>query len=223
MTRFITPSTRLSFFAEKFGVQFWRGKTFAHLAVATLFIAAPAFAAQLEFDEYVQRAQAAVSRGDWESAASQYAQAINHPDLPRDTATRSTVNLEYGRAIGVLCHYGEAEKYLLRAREMVDKANASAFAALIELGAISVAQKKYAEAVGYFSPLLPLIERESRTKSSPRVVADAYEKFALALAATGKTADAESYKRAAAQIRATVPQAVAPGAITPYGTQCPPS
>ena len=100
------------------------------------------FAADLDFDEYVQRADAAKKRGDWESVASQIAQAINHPDLPRAGAVRSAVHLDYGRAMGVLCHFDEAEKYLLLAKQIAQQGNVSTFQALVELGALNVQRKK---------------------------------------------------------------------------------
>ena len=177
-------------------------------------------AADLELDEYLQRATAAKIRGDWESAAGQYAQAINHADLPRDAATRSAMQLEYGRAMGTLCQFGEAEKYLLRAREMAAVAGASPFNALIELAALNGAQKKYAIAAEYFMQLMPTIEREARVKSSPQLVADALEKFAVVLAATGNNDEAELRRREAEKIRAAHPKPAPPGTITPYGTQC---
>ena len=198
----------------------------SHLACArrvllALLLAGQVVAADLEFDEYVQRANSAKSRADWESAASQFAQAINHPDLPKAGTTRSAMNLEYGRALGVICQFEEAEKYLLRAKEMAETASSSTFPALYELGAIHVVQGKYAGAVGYFSQLLPIIERESRAKTSPLVVADAYEKFALALVATGKAEAGELRRREADKVRETRPKAPPPGTITPYGAQCP--
>ena len=67
---------------------------------------------------------------------------------------------------------------------------------------------------------MQIIEREARAKNAPMVIADANEKFAVALAATGKADEAESRRREAGRIRATGTK-VPPGAITPYGTQCP--
>ena len=215
----------LSSHCEKFsavhrpvGRQDWRGCV--RWAAIVFALAGPLSAAILEFDEYLERANAAKSRGDWESAASQFAQAINHPDLPGDGATRSAVNLEYGRAIGVLCHYDEAEKYLLRAKALAGTSGSTLIAALYELGAISVAQKKFAGAVGYFAELVPMIDRAPRTAPPSLVVADAYEKFAVALAATGQPEEAERRRREAGRIREAGPKAVPPGTITPYGAQC---
>jgi hypothetical protein len=179
-----------------------------------------ATAADLDLDEYLQRASAAKSRNDWESAAGQYAQAINHADLPRDAATRSNMHLEYGRAMGALCQFGESEKYLLRAKELATNAGGSVFPPLYELASLNAAQKKFAESGAYFSQLMPVIERESRAKSSPRLVADAFEKYALVLTAIGNVADADSRRREAEKIRAANPQPASPGTITPYGSQC---
>lgn len=172
----------------------------------------------------MQRADAAIRRGDWESAASQFAQAINHPDLPRDAITRSAMHLGYGRALGVLCHFDEAEKYLLRAKDIAasdDKAGSATIDALRELGAINVARKKYAAAIEYYLPFVAAIEREPRTKLPPWQTTDAFEKLAIALAATGKPDEADARRREAGKWRGGVPGALPAGAITPYGTQCP--
>ena len=182
-----------------------------------------AMASDLELDEYLQRANAAKIRGDWESVASQVAQAINHPDLPKTGTIRSGVHLEYGRAMGVLCQYREAEKYLMLAKEIADTSGSAAIGALYELGSVSVAQKKFAAAVGYFSQLVPMIERDSRSKPSPSVIADAYEKLSLALAETGKTEEAQARRGEADKIRQTALKAALPGMITPYGKLCPKS
>ncbi len=195
------------------------------LCRATITCMAPmtVMASGLELDEYLQRANAAKVRGDWESVASQIAQAINHPDLPKTGAMRSGVHLEYGRAMGVLCQYNEAEKYLLIAKEIADASGSATIGALVELGSVSVAQKKFAAASGYFSQLVLLLERDPRVKPSPLVIADTYEKFGWALAETGKPEEAQLRRSEADKIRQTVPKAAATGLITPYGKLCPKS
>ncbi len=187
-----------------------------------LLSAGPSAAAQLELDEYLQRGDAARTRGDWESVASQFAQILNHPDLPKDGATWSAMHLEYGRALGVICQYAEAEKYLLRAKAIADLAGSPAFAPSYELGAISLAQKRFPEAIAFLSPLLPVIARDPRVAPA-RVVIDVYEKLAAALAATGKAEEAESRRREADKLRESRPKVLPPGTITPYGAQCPKS
>ena len=178
-------------------------------------------AAQLDYEEYMQRGTAAKARGDWQSAASQYAQAINHPDLPKTGVDRVLAHMEYGRAVGVLCQFGEAEIFLLRAKAVAEAGSASAFGVLYELGAISLAQKKYTEAAAYFSLLMPMIERASRAGVSAAVVADAYEKYGQVLAATGKPEEAEVRRRDALMVREKNPKPAPAGTITPYGQKCP--
>ena len=187
-------------------------------ALLVSLVALPTHAAQLEFDEYLQRADAARARGDWESVANQYAQAINHPDLPKDGATRSMVNLEYGRALGVICQYAEAAKFQQRAKDIAEKSGAPLFSVFYEMAARNVAEKKYAEATALFAQVMPLIDR---AKTSPLIIADAYEKYALALAETGKTEEASARRGDAAKARETKTKPAPPGTITPYGAQCP--
>jgi len=190
-------------------------------ALAALLFPPAAAAALLEFDEYLQRAEAARTRGDWESVANQFAQAINHPDLPGDGATRSMVNLEYGRALGVICQFGESEKFLLRAKDIAEKSAAPMFSVRYELGALSVAEKKYAEASTYFSQLPPLIAQDMRARSTPLLVADAYEKWAVALAALGRPDEAAARRAEAGKAREIRARPLPPGTVTPYGAQCP--
>jgi tetratricopeptide (TPR) repeat protein len=188
---------------------------------SSLLAAASVLAADLEFEEYIQRAVSARNRGDWQSAANRYAQALNHADLPKDGATRSEINMEYGRSMGVLCQYGEAEKYLLRAKEIATQSSSPLFPVLQELLVLSVVQKKYDAAAAYFAQLQPLIERESRVKSSPLLVANAYEKMAEVLTAGGKVDEAAARRQEALQLRESAPKVVPPGTITPYGAKCP--
>lgn len=189
--------------------------------LAWLMVLLPGFAtsADLEFDEYLQRASAGRHRGDWESAASQYAQALNHADLPGDSETRAMVNLEYGRSAGVLCQFEDAEKYLLRARDIAAKAEQSTFRPLYELGALNLARKQYTVAETYFTQMA----REPVDKLAPWLVADALEKFAETLIAAGRNTDAETRHREAGRIRDQRPRRPPAGTVTPYATHCPPS
>ena len=180
----------------------------------------PAVAAVLDFEEYMQRAGASKRRGDWQSAASQYAQAINHPDLPKAGAERSLVHLEYGRAVGALCQFGEAEKYLLMAREIADRAGSSSFASLYELGGISVAQRKFTDALGYFSQMAQLAAKEPARTAPPQLLADAWEKYAAALDATGKPDEAQQRRLDAQKLRDANPKAAVAGTTIAYAQRC---
>ena len=181
----------------------------------------PAMAAILDLDEYLQRANASKRRGDWQSAASQYAQAVNHPDLPKAGAERSQVYLEYGRAVGALCQFAEAEKYLLLAKDAADKAGSPSFHPLYELGGVSVAQRKFADAVRYFAQIVPAPPGPSVGPASPLQFADVYEKFALALDATGKADEARQHRQAALALRNSNPKPAVAGSTIDYAARCP--
>ena len=190
------------------------------LAVVVLCLLPPAMAAVLDIEEYLQRASASKRRGDWQSAASQYAQAINHPDLPKAGAERSLVHLEYGRAVGALCQFGEAEKYLLMAREIADRAGSSSFASLYELGGISLAQGKFTDALSYFAQMAPLAAKEPARTVPPQLLADAWEKYAAVLDATGKPDDARQRRQDAQKLRDANPKAAVAGTTIAYAQRC---
>ena len=191
----------------------------AGLALSLLF---PAVAAVLDLDEYLQRANASKRRGDWQSAASQYAQAINHPDLPKAGLERSMVHLEYGRAVGALCQFSEAEKYLLMAKTIADQARGSSFSVLYELGGIRVAQRRFDDAAGYFVQILPTPPgAQPQPQAAPPLLADAHEKYATALEAIGKPDASQAHRLEARRLRDANPKPAPAGASIDYAARCP--
>lgn len=191
------------------------------MACLAVSLCAAAAAAMLELDEYLHRADASRQRGDWQSVANQLAQALNHPDLPGEGALRGSVHLEYGRAIGVLCQYTEAEKYLQMAADIARRSRKSGFDALYELAAISAARGNFAKAAAYLEQVLPMLQ--APPAPPPQRVADVHDRLATALEAIGKPQEAESQRRQAARIRAGLPGGAAAKAGTPYGERCPKS
>jgi tetratricopeptide (TPR) repeat protein len=170
---------------------------------------------------HAQAGYSAQGRGDWEMAARQFAQAVVNSDLAdADPRGRATVNYEYGRAMGVVCRYDDSEKYLLRAKDFDEKSGRPPFLPLYELAVLNVYQRKYNQAIAYFQQLMPFIESEKLTTTAPLGVADAYEKWAIALEATGNQAGAEAMRAKAAKIRSENPNAKPLGPGTPYGTRC---
>ncbi len=123
-----------------------------HAAIYALvgaLLCSAASAAVLELDEYLQRAQASRQRSDWQSVASQMAQAVNHPDLPKTGAERVKVLVGYAQAVGVLCQFDEASRYLQSALALsAGNRNLSADV-LDELSALHQAQKQFAQAADH--------------------------------------------------------------------------
>ena len=197
----------------------WGARVFA---ISILALPMVCTAADAEFDDVnIQRGYAAKKRGDWVSVASQFAAAINNTELPVDgPGGRAAATLEYGRAMGVLCQYAESEKFLLRAREMMQKTADGELQVLYELGAVNFAQQKHADATRYFSQMLARVERNATAKNTPWLIADTLDKFAVALDATGQAPDAKSRRDEAATLREGSTQTVPANALTPYGRAC---
>ncbi len=187
-----------------------RGVIAIGLAASTL----PCFAA-LEIDEYLERAQKARQRGDWQDAATNYAEALNHPDRPRNPAEWSELHLDYGRAMGVLCQYAEATTFFERALEIARKGNAGTARALYELGSLAVADRKPGVAVQHLLPLLSEVEKREPRQLSAAQWADARAKLSASLAALGRAEEAARWRNDA-------PPAPTGSAreIIPYGARC---
>jgi tetratricopeptide (TPR) repeat protein len=171
--------------------------------------------AALEFDEYIERAQKARQRGDWQDAATNYAEALNHPDRPRKPADWSELHLDYGRAMGVLCQYGEATMFLERGLDIAKKGGVSPARALYELGSVAAVEKKHALVVMHLNALLSEFEKRDAAQLTPAQWADARTKLALSLEALGKSEEA-------ARWRTEATKTANPGTrgIVPYGLRC---
>ncbi len=193
------------------------------LAILTAFIVSGC-ASALNIQNAENHAQAgyvAQSRGDWQNSMRQFAQAVVNADLgDADSQGKSVVNYEYGRSLGVLCKYEDAEKYLLRSKELKEQLGQSPYLALYELGLLNETQGKYTAAAIYFAQLISEMKKEGLQSRYPLGVADAYERYATALEKTGKTAEASIQHKEASAIRSANPDAKPFGALTPYGTQC---
>ena len=116
--------------------------------------------------------------------------------------------------------WDEAEKYLLRSKQFSEQQIHSPYLSLLELGLLTEKQGKTEQAASYFSQLMPLIEKEVLLSKYPLGVAFAYERYAKALEALGKTTEAKKYRNEASSIRAAIPDAQMSGVATPYGTAC---
>lgn len=172
-------------------------------------------------ERHAQAGYAAQRNGDWDTARRQFAQAVVNADLgDAEPHGKVVVNYEYGRALGVTCFYEEAEKYLLRSKELEEQQGQSPYLALYELGLLVEKQQLYAKAASYFSQLVPLMEKAGLRTRYPLGIADAYERYANALQEVGRRAEADSQRQQANAIRTENPGAKPFGLLTPYGTAC---
>ncbi|MBL8521751.1 MAG: hypothetical protein JNK75_13930 [Betaproteobacteria bacterium] len=193
---------------------FGAGAARAAMLVALACAALPAHAV-LEYDEYLERAQKARQRGDWQDVAVNVAEAINHPDRPRKPGEWSDLNLDYGRAMGVLCQFNEAQMFLQRGLDIAQRGQASTARALYELGSLAAAEQKHALAAMHLTALLHAPAKADLAQLSALQWADARRKLAASLTALGKAEDAARWLGDGAS---SSPAGSA--GITPYGTRC---
>jgi hypothetical protein len=189
------------------------------LAMGALGVLTSAFAA-LDIEEYLERAEAAKKRGDWQALASNMAEVINHPDLPRDAATRSSYHIEYGRAMGVLCDWKEAGEFLSRAQQIAEKGKAPIALALYERASLASAQKQFDVALASYAELAPLIAKGGAGRLNAVQAADAMTHHADVLLALGRAAEAELRRNEAKAYKDAGGAGAASGGITPYGLRC---
>lgn len=188
------------------------------LVVIALLMSGPAFA-DLEIEEYLERAEKAIKRGDWQDAATNYAQAINHADRPRGAKEWSELNIAYGRAMGVQCKFEDAATYQQRGREIAEKGGTSAAPAVYEAASLAWHRGQVEVAMKSFADLRALGKGGPPPGLSAPQWKDALEKTAAALAQSGRADEAEVTKREAAAV--AVPAARdAKSLVTPYGKSC---
>ncbi|WP_394781394.1 tetratricopeptide repeat protein [Undibacterium sp.] len=172
-------------------------------------------------ENYVQAGHAAIRAGNWNAALQDFSRAMVNADLGHlDDDQKARFSYEYGRALGVTCHYPEAEKYLTQSKALAQQANHSSYLPLYELGLLHEAQGKPAAALDNFAELVPQIERENLESRAPLGVADIYMRYAKALDATGKPDEAADARKKSETLISGNPNAMPLGSPTPYGTVC---
>lgn len=171
-------------------------------------------------ENYAQAGYAARDKGDWPAARMFFSRALVNAELADSRQGRAQISYEYGRVLGVMCDYDEAEKNLLRSLEFGEKQGAAPMLSLLELGLLNETRGRAEPAEHYYAELIPVMEREGAEKRFPLGVADTFEHHAHVLAALGRQGEADAEEARARKIRAAHPEAQPFGRLTPYGTQC---
>ncbi len=172
--------------------------------------------------DYKQKAAAAEKRGDWEAARRFYATSFADRNLGQTSPRyRAVLHYEYGRSLGVTCFFKEAEHEFSLAHDLDKKTGGVFYLSLTELGRLSLAQKKYPEAVSYFERVLAELDPTITAKKAPVFYAGVLEDYASALSGAERPKNAEAAEKQAAEIKATLPTEQSNTERTPYGTQCP--
>ncbi|SFW25965.1 hypothetical protein [Nitrosovibrio sp. Nv17] len=192
-------------------------------AIVLLGLAGCATVGQKSVVDYMDAATAARERGDWEGARALYARSFEDANLAHTSPRfRAVLHYEYGRALGVTCQFRKAEEELTAAHDLDKKSGGVFYISLAELARLNLAQKKYAEAAGYFERVLVELDPQIIAKKAPDFYVAVLEDHALALAGAGRQQEADDVSKRAAAIRAEDPEAEswAGDERTPYGTRC---
>jgi tetratricopeptide (TPR) repeat protein len=169
-------------------------------------------------------AGAAEQRGNWHEAQRLWAQAVTDADAGgTDPRTRAAFYYEYGRAAGVTCMFALAEDNLNKAYELDVQTSGPSFMSLVELARLNYDQKKYSQAVGYFSRAFSDMDRFDASRREPIGYADLLDEYAAALTAIGRGLEGKEAKAKASSIRVNNQGRYSVTDRTPYGTECPPS
>ena len=170
---------------------------------------------------HYKNGEAAMLAGNWNQARRSYAKSVVNANLGNTpTRTKSVINYEYGRALGATCYFEEAEKYLKVSLELDESSNGPIHYPLIELGRLSLNQEQYGKSAGYFSRVLPVVEKLGAENLDPIGFADLLEELSLSLENSGKNSEAETHRERASSIRRENSGAISRTDRTPYGRHC---
>jgi len=164
-------------------------------------------------------AQAALNKGDWETARMHWAKAVVNAELGNSNPQRlSTLYYEYGRSLGVSCFFEKSETYLNKAKEIDKTHSGPIHMSLLELARLNYDQKKYAQAATYFEQLLPIYNKHNAKTIDPTGVALVLKEYSSALNSIGKKEKAASLEKQATELaKSNKPSNTE---RTPYGAEC---
>jgi tetratricopeptide (TPR) repeat protein len=150
------------------------------------------------------------AQGDYVSAREQYWKAlVAARSSGAGPGTISMLTYEFGRTTGYACHFDESEKFLLeslRLEESLPQRNSRNIGIrLFELARLMYDQKRYKDAVNYYSKALIEVEQNNAVKSDPIAFAGIYEEYGNALEQSGEKKKAEEALRKAKNLRETYP------------------
>lgn len=175
-------------------------------------------------EDYMGAAAAARESGDWEEARQIYARAFQGVTLDQaDHRFKAVLHYEYGRALGVTCHFNEAERHLNLANDLDKHTGGVFYLSLTELARLNLDQHKYPEALSYLERILAELDPIITARRVPVFYASLLDDYASALAGVGREKDAEAATKKASETRGGTPKPSTDPYRTPYGQQCPPS
>lgn len=172
-------------------------------------------------EDYMGAAAAARESGDWEEARRIYARAFQGVNLDQaDHRFKAVLHYEYGRALGVTCHFNEAERQLNLANDLDKHTGGVFYLSLTEMARLNLDQRKYAQALSYLERILAELDPVITARRVPVFYASLLDDYASALAGVDRKKDAEAATRKAAETRGDIPKPQTDPYRTPYGQRC---
>lgn len=167
---------------------------------------------------YGQAGHAAQKRGDWEAARGYFRHCLQIWDeLEGKAEARAFFLYEYGRSVGVLGQFAEAEGFLKQALTLDQQTKGAVRMDLGELALLNLSQNKYAEATTYFDALFKLIDSDAQNNVIPAERLYMLHAYADCLAKVGRLDDAVAIRARAEEILTAHPGLQPKADWTPYG------
>ena len=167
---------------------------------------------------YAEAGAAAQQRNDWPSARMNWSRAVGNAEMagapPRVLAT---MYYEYGRSLGAVCEFGEAETYLQKALKIDQQTGGDFFLDLTELARLNFDQQKFSGAVVYFDQLVPALDAKHAEEGAPAALIDILSEYADCLRKLNREEEAKKADDRAASIRAKNSNLHSITERTPYG------
>lgn len=172
-------------------------------------------------ENYIGAAAAARQAGDWEEARRIYARAFDQINLDQaDPRFKAMLHYEYGRALGVTCHFDEAERQLNLANDLDKHTGGVFYLSLTELARLNLDQRRFPQALSYLERVLAELDPLITARRVPVFYASLLDDYASALAGVGRGKDAEAAAAKATETRGGMSKQQADLDRTPYGKQC---
>lgn len=164
-------------------------------------------------------AETSTNKKDWNVAHRNWSvMAAFASKVETSSVASSRILLEYGRSLGVLCEFQEAERILRQAQQLFVSDKGSTHLVLIELARLNLAQKKYLSALSYLDEIFKHVANGTQSDIEPGWHEEIVDEYAAALTAVGRDEQAIE-KRKHMQVR-DPNITYEPGYRTPYGSQC---
>ncbi len=167
---------------------------------------------------YANAGHAAQGRNDWGAARLYWSRAVSATEyacLP--PAQLAVFYYEYGRSLGAVCEFAEADSYLKKAMKLDQDSGGDYFTDLTELARLNYDQGKFGEAAAFYELDVAALDRKNAEVTAPAAFLDLLREFSDCLKKTGHDEEAKAIDARIAQVAAEHPGLHSITERTPYG------